>query len=133
MERNHRRENRKMYRIRLIGAVLPLALVSACASMNGKWSLAEVDPTAARRDFSFQSLTLQDDGTFYAERKEMGKTKSVSGTWTYEDGVLSLRQHDGERHTYDAKLEDSGKKLTLVRFWNGQHMTAQLEKRKDED
>lgn len=114
---------------RMIAAVIPLALLAGCASMEGKWSLAKVDPTAARRDFAFESITLQDDGTFYAETEELGKAESVSGTWTLKRGVLCLREHDGERHTYDAELESGGKQLRLVRHWDGRRLTALLEKR----
>jgi len=109
-------------------AIALLVLTTGCASMEGKWSVAKVEPTAARRDFAFESLTLQSDGTFYAEAKEGGKTDSVSGTWKLDDGVLALREHDGECHTYDAELEPSGKRLKLVRHWSGQRMTAVLEK-----
>ena len=106
-----------------------LTLFPGCASMEGKWSLANVDPTAARRDFAFDSITLQNDGTFYAEANEHGDTDSVSGVWKLKDGVLSLREQDGERHTYDAELEAGGKRLKLVRHWDGRRMTAVLQKK----
>lgn len=114
---------------RCIAALLPISLLVGCASMEGKWSLSEVEPTAARRDFDFESLTIQKDGTFYAETKEMNQTESVSGTWTLSDGVLSLKEQDGELHTFDAELESGGRRLLLVRHWDGRRMTAVFQKR----
>jgi hypothetical protein len=123
-----RREN-VMKRNLLIVALVPLALVTGCATIDGKWSLAKVDPTAARSDFAFKSLTLQNDGTFYGETEDMGGARAVSGTWRLRKGVLSLKERDGEQHTYDAELLAGGRRLELVRHWEGQRMTAVLEKR----
>jgi hypothetical protein len=114
---------------RLITALLPLTLLSGCAKMEGTWSLAEVDPTAARRDFEYESLTLQEDGTFYAEARKLGNLESVSGTWRVQDGVLSLKEHSGTRHTYTTELDPGGKRLTLSRHWEDRNMYAILEKR----
>lgn len=116
----------------LLVPMVVLALVGAltgCATMEGKWSLAKVNPTAARDDFAYSSLTLQKDGTFYAEAKEPTGSRTVSGTWTMHNGLLSLKEESGERHVYDAKVMDGGKQLMLVRHWNGQRLTAVLDKR----
>jgi hypothetical protein len=96
--------------------------------MEGKWSLTKVDPTAARRDFAFTSLTLQEDGTYYAEAQEFGETESVSGTWSFENGVLSLKRQDGEEHTYDAELLGADE-LRLIHHKSGRRVVAAFEKR----
>lgn len=97
-------------------------------SVDGKWSVARIDPDAARRDFEFSSLTLQDDETFYAEANGTDGIKSVSGTYTYDDGVLSLKTHDGQRYTYDAKLCAAGHEMKLARHWEGRRLEATLER-----
>ncbi len=107
--------------------IMSAALFVGCTE-HGKWSLSEVDPTAARRDFQFQSLTLQRDGTYYAEADEGMGIESTSGTYTYENGVLALASHDGERHTYDAELMRGGRQLQLQRHWNGQRLTATFQR-----
>jgi hypothetical protein len=42
-----------MSRILLIAAASALLSLSAGCSIHGKWSLASVDPSAARRDFQY--------------------------------------------------------------------------------
>ncbi len=116
---------------RLIALLLPLAFLTGCANMEGKWSLAKVDPTAARSDFAFEALTLQEDGTFYGEARQMGRTDTVSGTWSLDDKVLTLNEESGERHTYDARLANGGNELKLVRHWEGRRLTAVFEKTKE--
>ena len=92
----------------------------AGCGVQGKWTLADVEPTAATRDVQYHNLTLQKDGSFYAEAKE-ASIDSTSGTYTYEDGVLCLKEQDGERHTYDAKLV-SATDMRLESFWQGQKL-----------
>jgi hypothetical protein len=95
--------------------VMFAALIVTGCGITGKWSLESVNPTADRRDFEYQSLTLQKDGTFYAESLEPHQgIETTSGTYTYKNGTLALVAHDGEEHTYQAQLEDAGKKLQLV-------------------
>lgn len=101
------------------------ALVCGCSHhVAGKWSLANVDPTAATRDFEYTSLTLQKDGSFYGEAPS-GTAKSQSGTYVYGDGVLDLKAHNGERDTYDVKRLTS-RKMCLEQFWNGQKVRAEF-------
>lgn len=107
---------------------LAVLFIGACASMEGKWSVSHVDPTAARRDFAFDSVTLQQDGTFYAEAHEYGDIVTVSGTWSLNEGILSLEEQDGERHTYDARLVGGGNRMELIRHWNGRRLTATLDR-----
>ncbi len=104
--------------------VLALGVLAGCG-INGKWSLAQVDPTAARRDVKYESLSLQKDGTFYAEAKG-DVAKSTSGTYTYEDSTLTLVSHTGEVDTYDADL--NGNELYLTSFWNGQKLKTTYER-----
>ncbi len=108
-----------------VGLVLFTATLSGC-SIHGKWSVAHLDPDAARRDFALSSLTLQRDGTFYAESDGGAGIKTTSGTYIYDDGLLTLNQHDGAQQTYDAKLE--GSTLKLTRHWKGGRVTARLER-----
>lgn len=108
-------------------ALLAAMVLSGC-TVVGKWSLASVDPEAARRDFEYTSLTLQKDGTFYAEEEENG-IKTTSGTYSYGDGVLSLSAHDGERHTYDAHIR--GDRLHLEEVWKGQKLKAEFERKEN--
>jgi hypothetical protein len=104
-----------------------LALLSGC-SVHGKWSLARVDPDAARRDFEFACLTLQRDGTFYAEAREAGGIDTTSGTYTCQDGLLVLRAHDGETDTYESRLAPGGETLELTRHWRDSRVVAYLER-----
>lgn len=116
-------------------ALIPrLVFAGACLAItgcgiDGTWSLAEVDPTAARRDMEFHSLTLQKDGSFYAEAREVGGIRTTSGTYTFKDDVLNLTAHDGERHTYDAHLKDSGNELELERFWEGRKVKLEYKRK----
>lgn len=115
---------------------LPLVLLAlgalGCAgcTMHGKWALVELDPDTARRDFEFTSLTLQEDGSFYAEANEPGGIDTAAGTYTYEDELLTLRAHDGESHTYKAQLVSSGRQLRLVQPWEGRNVYATFERAK---
>ena len=94
-------------------------LLTGC-SVKGKWHLASVEPSAATRDVQYHDLTLQNDGSFYAEADE-ASIGTTSGTYTYKDGVLCLNEHDGERHTYDAKLV-SATDMQLETFWEGEKL-----------
>ena len=111
------------------GTIILLATFVSLAgcSIPGKWTLAEVDPTAATRDTEFHSLTLQKDGTFYAEAKEPGGIKTTSGTYTYKHGVLDLVAHDGERHTYDAQMLNNND-LRLATTWQGKKLKLKYDR-----
>jgi len=104
--------------------------VAGC-SMPGKWSLAKVEPTAGTRNAEFHSLTLQKDGTFYAEANEPGGIKTTSGTYTYKHGILDLLAHDGERHTYDATFVNNND-LRLATTWQGQKLKMKYERQLSE-
>lgn len=110
----------------LVGSLAAISFQAGC-SIPGKWTLAEVDPTAATRDAEFHSLTMQKDGTFYAEAKEPGGIKTTSGTYTYEHGVLDLKAHDGERHTYDAKMLNNND-LRLATTWQGKKLKLKYDR-----
>jgi len=100
-----------------------LVALPGCADISGKWSLATVEPTAARRDFEYEVLTLQPDGTFYAEAREIG-TESTSGTYTFGGGRLALKEHDGERQVFRARFDDGGRELRLARDWEDSELEA---------
>lgn len=118
--------NRRAQKLTMAALMLGGCFAVGC-SMPGKWSLAKVEPTAATRDAEFHSLTLQKDGTFYAEANEPGGIKTTSGTYTYEHGVLDLIAHDGERHTYDATFR-SNDDLRLARMWQGRRVELKYDR-----
>jgi hypothetical protein len=107
-----------------------LALFTVGCSMEGQWSLKEVTPTAAQRDFQYRTLTLQDDGSFYAEASEGEHIRTTSGTYEYDPQkkTLHLEEHDGECHTYDAEFKAAGQELQLAQFWNGGKLEARFER-----
>lgn len=116
---------------RICGAIATAAILSSAGagcSVVGKWSLAQVDPAAAKRDFEFHNLTLQKDGTFYADAMEYGAITTTSGVYTHRDDVLHLRAHGGEEHTYNARFISGGDRLELQEFWQGQRLVAVLER-----
>lgn len=104
-----------------------ILLTAAGCSVVGKWELATVDPSAARRDFKYEVLTLEKDGSFYAEGRE-GATKTTSGTYRYEGGVLALREHDGEEHTYRAECP-SAERMKLKDTWKDRELVAVFERK----
>lgn len=103
-------------------------LASTGCSVAGKWSLASVDPSAARRDFPFEVLTLEEDGSFYAEAREAGKTRSTSGTYRYENEVLTLKEHDGEVNTFRAEMPNNNE-LHLERSWQDRVVIGRMERK----
>jgi hypothetical protein len=113
---------RQLLRLSIIGSLLALA---GC-SVQGKWSLASVEPSAARRDFQYEVLNLEKDGSFYAEARE-GATRTTSGTYRYENGVLALREHDGEEHTYNADV--SADQMKLKQPWQDRQLVAHFERK----
>lgn len=114
--------------VRMLGKVVCVVLLPALAgcSIHGKWSLASVEPSAARRDFQYEVLTLEKDGSFYAEAREPA-TKTTSGTYRYDDGVLWLREHDGEEHSYEAEV--AGECLKLKQPWKDRQLVARFERK----
>lgn len=127
---------------------LLLVLMMGC-SIRGKWSLASIEPEAARRDFEYSSLTLQKDGSFYAEsqtpvvskaqvqvrgdgslyagsEKKQGVLTS-SGTYRFRDDTLTLIPHDGRPVTYAATFKDANH-LRLEKFWRGQKVKTVFER-----
>lgn len=112
-------------------AALAVLLVAGCRThIQGKWSLAQIDPDAARRDFEFTSLTLQDDGTFYGEASSDEGTRTTSGTYLYKvrENTLVLNTHDGRALTYDADVLRNGRELELIKFWKQQKVIARFER-----
>lgn len=109
-------------------AASTLVVLGGCG-IAGQWELTTVDPNAARRDVDYQTMELKKDGSFYAESKEQGAIKTTSGTYTYKDDVLSLKPHDRETRTFDAKLMDSGNKLHLEQFWENQKVKMDYQRR----
>lgn len=114
-----------MARVEKLSWLAITLLVSAGCSVQGKWSLSSVEPSAARRDFQYEVLSLEKDGSFYAEARE-GGTRTTSGTYRYENGVLSLREHDGEEHAYDADV--SADRMNLKQPWQDRQLVAKFER-----
>jgi hypothetical protein len=101
---------------------LLLVGVAGCG-ISGKWQLANVEPTAARPDFDFQTLTLEKDGTYHGD--PVGESESADvGTYRYQNNVLVLTSNDGETRRYDAALKNSGNELQLQKFWMDQKVKA---------
>ncbi len=98
-------------------------LMAGCA-ITGKWSLATVEPEAARRDFDFGSLTLQKDGSFYAESQKPG-IRTTSGTYTFKDRTLALMPHEGPRLIYNAVLPDANH-LRLEKLYDGKKVRTEF-------
>lgn len=119
---------RSLSTIAMIGGI---ALTSGCAGVQGKWDLATVEPTAAQRDVEFRSLRLDKDGTFFAEANEGEAIRTTSGTYSFRDGVLYLKEHDGETATYDASLSNAGEELHLANYWQGRRLKLKYERRAD--
>lgn len=109
-----------------LGVLALTMLVATGCGVQGKWSLASVEPSAARRDFQYEVLTLEGDGSFYAEARD-GNTRTTSGTYRYEKGVLSLREHDGEEHAYDAEV--NGNTLKLKQTWEDRKLVASFDRK----
>ncbi len=124
-----------------------LMFTTGCA-ITGKWSLASIEPEAARRDFEFASLTLQKDGSFYAEsqttvvshaevQSEQGTSfyaearepgiRTASGTYAFQDRSLTLRAHGGLVVSYDAAFE-SANRLRLEKYWQGRKVKARFQR-----
>ncbi|MCC6312247.1 MAG: hypothetical protein IT345_15225 [Trueperaceae bacterium] len=106
--------------------VCATALGLAAGCVHGRWELVEVDPDAARGDVEFQTITLQDDGSYFAQTNDDG-VQPASGTYTYSDGVLDLQEKDGDRHSYEAAVV--GEQLHLKRLWEGQKLKMIYERR----
>ncbi len=99
-------------------------LLSGCG-ITGEWTLVTVEPKEAARHYAFGEFELRPDGTYEAEA-DFGKglTKS-SGTYTYENGKLTLVAADGETRTYDARLIEMASKLEVVStMQDGKKVTA---------
>ena len=89
-----------------IGASLALLFLAAC-SATGKWSLQEIDPSAARADFQPHTLTLQPDKTYYADTNQQVTT----GVWCWEgpktNGMLILDERNGQAKSYTASMPNN--------------------------
>lgn len=106
-----------------IGVALP-GTASGCVC--GEWSLSAVEPSAVRRDFRYDVLTLEQDGSFYAETRQP-EPKTTSGTYRMEQGMLSLSEHDGRHYTCNAEV--SGNMLKLKQPWKDRERVASFERK----
>ena len=109
---------------RLVVGIVLLSAATGCVC--GKWSLSSVEPSAARRDFRYDVLTLEQDGSFYAETRQP-EPKTTSGTYRMEQGTLSLSEHDGRQYTYNAEV--SGNMLKLKQPWKDRELVASFERK----
>jgi hypothetical protein len=92
---------------RLFVLLIPLTLVLATGcSIQGKWTLEKIEPTAGLHEFDYASLTLQKDGSFYGEALNPG-VRATAGTYVYKNDTLVLEPYDGPRVAYAAKFRDA--------------------------
>jgi hypothetical protein len=118
-----------MRKLAQVLVVLAIPVLLAGCSIHGKWALRDVNPDAARRDFKYEVLTLQNDGSFYAEAKEPSTT-TTSGTYTFSDAKheLVLKEHDGDVRSYDARFE-SATRLRLTDTSTDKKIVARFDRK----
>ena len=118
-----------MLKVMIWTAVVLHGIVLAGCTAPGKWSLAEVDPSAFRAQFSPHVLTLQKDGTYYAERPTGG---TETGHWEWNGpitgGLLVLGGRSGESESYNASMPDNDT-LILKTDIAGEPATARFKRK----
>jgi hypothetical protein len=101
-----------------LARMLPIAALSlifaAGCSVNGTWKLDAVDPKEAEPHYAFGQFTLNADGTYDADMKSAHGTEKSVGTFTFQNGKLTIDPDDGEPRTYDAELLEMGDKLRVI-------------------
>ncbi len=115
--------------------LLTLLLSAATMAMlgcgiNGTWRLDEFEPESAKGHFRLSEITLRDDGTYTAV-SDYDETKREShGTYTYEEGKLTIHpdQPDREVRVYEAELTDMGCKLTVRDNLHGAPVVAVMKR-----
>ena len=110
-------------------AVVLQGIVLTGCSAQGKWSLAEVDPSAFRAQFSPHVLTLQKDGTYYAERPT-GVTETGHWEWNgpITGGLLVLGGRAGESESYNASMPDNDTLILKTDIY-GEPATARFKRK----
>jgi hypothetical protein len=109
-------------------AMMPVLLVvglTGC-SVTGTWKAKSMEPQ--QHGFSIAEMTLNNDGTYSAVSSYDGKKESASGTYTYDDGVLSVTTPKGEKRTYDIAIRQLGKVMEVSGEAHGHEITTTLVK-----
>lgn len=112
----------------MVALGLSLAALSGCANHVGKWVLDSIDPPDARGHYQLASVTLNEDGTYTAERELDGKTETHTGTYTFEGGKLTFRNADGREISYDARLTHLNRKLEVKTQMKDRLVTAVMKR-----
>lgn len=113
---------------KLGAAVAAVLLVTGCADHTGKWVLDTIDPPDARGQYQFANITLNKDGTYWAEREVGGKMEKNTGTYTFENGTLAFKNAAGKTITYDAQMMDMNNKMKVMAETHGKKVTAVMKR-----
>lgn len=110
-------------------AMFGLAILTGCASgHSGKWVLDRMEPGDASGDYHFASITLNEDGTYAAEREVDGAREVSTGTYTMKDGKLTFTTAEGSEIAYDAKLTDANRTLEVTADAHGERVRTWMKR-----
>jgi hypothetical protein len=85
-----------------------VALLTGCG-VTGKWTLQSIKPESEKAHFDLQCMCLMSDGSFRAAAEEEGKSKCLSGTYTYDGKTKLLTfKTDGKERAYHAEVSCPG-------------------------
>ncbi len=103
--------------------------LTGCASMSGRWNFDSITPQTAKKDFQLQCMYLKDDGTFTATASEAGKTREMSGTYTYDGATKTLKfMSQGKEYKYNAELTSSSDTMKVWGGEKGREWTAYMKR-----
>ncbi len=111
--------------------LLPLmSMVALCYSCTatGKWTLQTTDPSAVRADFCPHTLTLQEDGTFYADTNKQLRTGVWSWNGSMADGLLVLDERGGGSDSFKASIPNN-QTLVLQTDLEGRAVTGTYDRK----
>jgi hypothetical protein len=96
--------------VKLAPLALAAALLAGCAGsgIQGSWKSTN-EPSGS--DFELGKVTFAEDGSYTATVMYADQERDDAGTWTFEDGKLTLEGHGGTR-TYDAAIVDGEMVIT---------------------
>jgi hypothetical protein len=93
--------------------------------VTGTWQLDQVKPDDSAREYLYSAFTLNKDGSFAADFERGGEVHHSVGTYTFDDGQLTVTAENGQQRSYDAKLTGLGSRMEVVgRTPAGETVTA---------